>query len=129
MLKKLALALGLGAFLLSGTTLVYAAADPAASCKNAKLKGTGKKAFDLLKALGKNIKKPDDAKLAGGVSKAQSKFTKSFTKAENKGGCETTADSDAIEMKTDEFVADVIAELDGGSPSGAFLDSATGLLD
>ena len=98
--------------------------------KNDKLKGTGKKAADLLKALGKNIKKPNQAKLDADVAKGRSKFTKSFTKAENKGGCETTGDADEIELKTDEFIADVIAELDpSGSPSGAFLDTARGILD
>ena len=124
MIRNLALALGLGMFFMAGIS--YAAVLPENACKESKLKGTGKKAFDLLKAYGKNIKVPDASKLAGSVSKGESKFTKAFTKAEDKGGCLTTADSGAIETKVDAFVMDVIAEL---SPSGAFLDASYGSLD
>jgi hypothetical protein len=128
MVKKLALAVGLGAFLLSGA-VVYAAADPVAGCKNSKLKATGKKASDVLKSFGKNIKKPNGTKLAGDVSKAESKFTKSFTKAEAKaaGLCPTSGDSGSIEAKVNAFALDVLAEL--GSPSGAFIAQTSGALD
>ena len=126
MIRNLALALGLGMFLMAGIS--YAAVLPENMCKDSKLKGTGKKAYDLLKAFGKNIKKSPagDPKLGDNVSKAQSKFTKAFTKAEDKGGCVTTADSGLIEPKVDAFVMDVIAEL---SPSGAFIDASYGSLD
>ena len=124
MLRNLALALGLGMFLMAGIS--YAGVLPENMCKDSKLKGTGKKAYDLLKAFGKNIKKNPDTKLDDNVSKAQSKFTKAFGKAEDKGGCVTTADSGLIELKVDAFVMDVIAEL---SPSGAFLDASYGSLD
>jgi len=124
MVKSLLLALGLGVFLLAGTA---GAADPEALCKDAKLKATGKKAFGILKSFGKNIKKPDAVKLAEGIAKAQSKFTKGFTVAEGKGGCLTTGDAAAIEDKVDAFAADVIEEL--GSPSGAFIDASGGTLD
>lgn len=129
MIRNLALALGVGMFLLAGT-VSYAATDPVASCKEKKLKETGKKAFGLLKALGKNIKKNPDTNLAKNISKAQSKFTKGFSKAEAKGGCLTTDDSGAIETKVDLFVLDVICELSPPcSPSGAFLDASCGTLD
>ena len=127
MMKHLALALGLGVFLVSGS-VATAATDPVAKCKDAKLKTTGKKAAALLKALGKNCKKPDTAKLGGAISKAQSKMTKGFVKAESKGGCETTGDVGAIEAKVDAFAIDVIGELQP-SPSGAFLDAPAGALD
>jgi len=128
MIRNLALALGIGMFLMAGT--VYAGVDPAALCKEKKLKSTGKKAFDLLKSFGKNIKKPDAAKLASGISKADSKFTKGFVKAESKGACLTSGDSGAIEGKVDAFTLDVLCELDPGcSPSGAFLDASYGTLD
>jgi hypothetical protein len=67
--------------------------------------------------------------LAADVSKAESKFTKGFTKAEDKaaGACPTSGDSGSIESKVNAFVLDVIAEL--GSPSGAFIGSATSALD
>jgi hypothetical protein len=127
MMKHLALALGLGVFLLSGS-VASAATDPADACKDTKLKTTGKKAADLLKALGKNYKKPDTVKLGGSISKAQSKMTKGFVKAESKAGCETTGDVGAIEAKVDAFAADVIDELNP-SPSGAFLDAPASALD
>ncbi len=94
---------------------VRAAGDPAAACTDAKAKTTGKKAAALLKAYGKNIKKPNPAKLASDISKAQSKMTKGFVKAEGKGGCATTGDVAAIEAKTDVFVATCIG---GGGPCG-----------
>jgi hypothetical protein len=127
MIKHLALALGLGMFLLSGS-VVMAATDPADACKDAKLKTTGKKASGVLKALGKNIKKPNPAKLGSDISKAQSKMTKGFVKAEGKGGCDTTGDVGAVEAKVDAFALDVIGEL-SPSPSGAFLDAPAGALD
>ena len=127
MIKHLALALGLGVFLLSGS-VALAGTDPADACKDAKLKTTGKKAAGVLKALGKNIKKPSPAKLSSDISKAQSKMTKGFVKAESKGGCDTTGDVGAIESKVDAFALDVIGEL-SPSPSGAFLDAPAGALD
>jgi hypothetical protein len=94
---------------------VHAATDPADACKDTKAKTTGKKASALLKAYGKNIKKPDAAKLAGSVSKAQSKMTKGFVKAESKGGCETTGDVGTIEAKTDAFAASMIEDIGGAT--------------
>jgi hypothetical protein len=126
MIRNLALALGLGMFLMAGIS--YAAVLPENTCKDSKLKFTGKKAFDLLKAYGKNIKKNPDTNLSKNVSKAESKFTKAFSKAESKGAgaCLTSGDVGVIENKVDAFVLDVIAEL---SPSGAFIDASYGSLD
>jgi len=107
-----------------------AGVDPQDACKDSKAKTTGKKASALLKAYGKNIKKSDPLKLSSSVSKAQSKFTKGFVKAEGKGGCLTSGDSGAIELKVDAFVFDVIEEINPqSSPSGGFLDMSGGLID
>jgi len=88
-----------------------AASDPADACKASKAKAAGKKAASLLKAYGKNTKKPDGVKLGAGVSKAQSKFTKSFVKAESKGGCLTTGDVTQIEATVDAFVQMAVASV------------------
>jgi endonuclease/exonuclease/phosphatase family metal-dependent hydrolase len=82
-----------------------------AKCKASKARAAGKKAADILKAFGKNKKKPNISKLTQDVSKAQSKFTKAFAKAESTGGCETTNDAPAIEAKVDAFAADVVDDL------------------
>ncbi len=90
---------------------VHAAGDPAAACTEAKAKAAGRKAAALMKAYGKNIKKPEPAKLAASISKAQSKMTKGFLTAEGKGGCATTGDVDGIEAKTDAFVVTSICPI------------------
>ncbi len=87
----------------------HAGVDAAAGCKDAKAKAAGKQAGDMLKALGKNVKDPDPVKLAQSLSKAESKITKAFTKAEGKGGCVTLNDVDDIKGGVDAFVADVNA--------------------
>jgi hypothetical protein len=89
----------------------YASADPAAVCREGKAKAAGKKVSALLKAIGKNIKKPNPAKLSADVSKAQSKFTQAFSKAESKGGCQTTGDVGPLEAKADALVLDIGEEL------------------
>ncbi len=126
MVKRIVLALGLGAFLLAGTAAMAGVA-PDALCKDKKGKGTGKNADGLLKAFGKNCKVPNNTKLAFDISKAQSKITKAFTKAEGAGGCATTADVGAIENKVEAFVDDVLGEI-GPSPSGAFIDGVASAL-
>jgi hypothetical protein len=83
----------------------------ALKCKASKAKAAGKKAADLLKAFGKNVKKPNSLKLSAAISKAESKFTKAFTKAEGKGGCQTNGDSGSIEAEVDAFVEDVIDQV------------------
>jgi hypothetical protein len=131
MVKRIALALGMGVFLMAGTA-AYAGVAPADNCKDKKLKEAGKKSLNLLKAFGKNMKKPNLLGLGRDVSKALSKFTKGFTKAEFKGsgatqGCATNGDAQAIQDKVDAFVEDVLDEIDV-SPSGAFVDGMSGSL-
>jgi len=109
MVRTLTVIMSLGVLLVAGT--VQAGVAPDALCKEKKAKAAGKKAADLMKAFGKNIKKTDTAKLAEDVSKAQSKFTKAFTKAEGAGGCDTNGDAAAIEAKVDAAVSDLVADL------------------
>ena len=117
MIRNLAMALGVGLFLIAGT--VHAGVDPVALCKEKKLKSTGKEAFDLLKSFPHNTQPPEGAKLASGISKAESK-----------GACLTSGDSGDIQVKVDAFTLDVLCELDPDcSPSGAFLDASHGTLD
>jgi hypothetical protein len=91
----------------------HAGVDPGANCKDKKGKAVGKATLDLLKAFGKNIKKKNLAKLGSDVSKAQSKLTKGFTKAEYTGagalrGCVTTNDVGIMEAKVEMIVLETI---------------------
>jgi hypothetical protein len=99
---------GIGALLLSAI-LAHAGTDTAAKCRAAKATAAGKKAAALLRALGKNVAKNPDTKLTANISKAESKFTKTFTKAEAKDDCPTTGDSEIIEFKINALVTDVVA--------------------
>jgi hypothetical protein len=87
-----------------------------ALCKDKKAKATGGHVASLLKAFGKNLKVPNTAKLSIDVSKAQSKITKKFTKAEFDGagdpkGCQTTGDVAAIEAKCDLLTAETLVTI------------------
>jgi hypothetical protein len=127
MLSKTAVAITLAFFCLAAPE--HGAADPIATCKEKKAKATGKKAADLLKAFGKNEKKPNAAKLRADISKAQSRFTKGFTKAEAKG-CPTSGDAGTIEAKVDALVEDLLYQwqrfVDNGD--GTMTDKVTGLM-
>jgi endonuclease/exonuclease/phosphatase family metal-dependent hydrolase len=101
-----------------------AAAD---ACKDAKAKAAGKKVASLLKTLGKNTRKTDPLKLAQDVSKAQSKLTKAFARAEEKGGCLTTGDAAAIEAKVDAFAVSATADLSNTDVTVANLNLLHGL--
>jgi hypothetical protein len=110
MLKILTLAASL--CLLLAAPVARAGTDPADACKASKARATGKKAADLLKAFGKNIKKLDPIKLSSSVSKAQSKLTKGFGKAEAQGSCLTTGDVTMLEATADAFVLDSVGMID-----------------
>ena len=107
MLRKSIVALILGTLILSGTVAHASPNDPAAECVEAKAKAAAKKAKKLLQALGKNIRESSPKKLAFNISKAQSKFTREFTKAESRRQCETVGDAAAIEAKVDAAVENV----------------------
>jgi hypothetical protein len=123
MLSKLWLALGLAAFLLFGAP-ADAGADVGNACKAAKAKAAGRKALDLLKAFGKNMRIENPAKLERFISRAQSKFTAAFIKAETTGGCLTSDDAGAVEVEVDAFVEQVVAEV---APTG-FVDNGDGTI-
>jgi hypothetical protein len=115
MVKKLCGALAVA--LLALGTSAHAGVPPASTCKDAKAKATGTKALGLLKAFGANAKVVNTTKLSADISKAQSKFTKGFTKAEFTGagaskGCTIIEDSDEVEAKVDALVLDVLDELE-----------------
>ena len=100
--------LGLGA--LFAAAMFFAALGTAAAqnkCAGTKIKSTGKKAACLLGVRSKEASKGT----TGDTSKCVAKFEKGFTKAETKGGCNTTGDMADIEAKVDAFVADTNSEL------------------
>lgn len=119
MARSVLSAIVLGLFL---STNAHAGTDPGASCKDAKAKASGKKASALLKAYGKNVKKADGTRLAASISKAESKFTKSFAKAEGKGGCLTSGDVTPMEITVDCFVLDAVRDLTPPSVIGEVFD-------
>ena len=87
---------------------------PDARCKDKKAVATGVAGLGTLKAFTANTKTPNVAKLAADLSKARSKLTKGFTKAEFNPqgvaqGCETTGDVAALQTDVDAFVDDIIA--------------------
>jgi hypothetical protein len=87
-------------------------------CKDKKYKASGKNTFELLKAFGKNKKKKNVAKLGSDLSKAASKLSKSYTKAEfdgsgNPKGCATTNDVASLEGMSGRHVGGVVTALEG----------------
>jgi hypothetical protein len=126
MVKRLVLAIGIAAFVLGGMP-VHAGVHPGDLCKEKKDKAAGKKAFDLLKAFGKNTKKPNDPKLAQDISKAQSRFTKGFQKADAVGPCPFFGDEALVEPVVDDSVADLISTIEYGpvacSPACCYIEN------
>jgi hypothetical protein len=85
------------------------------ACAWAKLKAAGKEAACLLGLMAKaaaNGNAPDATK----VARCKEKLLTAFTKAETKGGCNTTGDAADIDNKVDAFVVDADGEL-SGSPT------------
>lgn len=113
----------IGAVVLLLVTSVPAGAAPslALKCRSAKARAATKKAAALAKALAKNDRAPNPTRLLADVSKAQSRFTRAFGKAEGKGGCVSSGDAAAIEAKVDAFVNDLLDEL----PSAASTTSTS----
>jgi len=108
--NRLAVVIALGMVVAVNST-AQAGISPDLKCGDAKAKAAGLKASDLLTTFMNNKKKPNPDKLSKKISKAQSLFTKAFTKAEAKGGCVASGDSATIEAEVDGFVAAVIALL------------------
>jgi hypothetical protein len=93
---------------------VRADVSPDARCKDRKGLATGVASLGLLKAFTGNTKKPNTAKLATDLSKAHSKLTKGFTKAEYTGrgvaqGCETSGAVATLRSRVDAFVSEIVA--------------------
>jgi hypothetical protein len=130
MASRVILAIGFVAFLCVHSP-PGAGANAGAVCTQKKAKATGKKASDILKAFGKNFKKPNQTKLDADISKAQSKFTKGFTKAES-GTCQTSGDVGTIATQVELLVADVVAAIEPGrfvdNGDGTITDYQTGLM-
>jgi hypothetical protein len=92
------------------------AAAPAAVCEEKKIRGLGTYARDMLKAFGRNRKAPNASQLAREISRARSKITSTFTKAEFSStgasrGCGTLEDVDEIQAKGDALFDDALDEL------------------
>jgi len=120
MLTKAILTIAAGVFLGASSPL-HAAVD-GLKCREAKARGAGKEVFDFLKAHGKNGKKRNDVKLSSDISKAESKFAKSFSKAESKGECVTSGDANDVEAHVTAFTLDAIDEICPPRVSGETFD-------
>jgi hypothetical protein len=102
---------------------VAAMPTSAAKCANAKLKATAKKASDKLACHAKAVVTgaavdPDC------LAKAETKFTRAFTRAELAGGCFTTGDALVLEAVVDAFVSEAAVMLPTG-PKRVFVTSTT----
>jgi hypothetical protein len=70
----------------------------------------------ILQSFSANAKVPAEGKFASNISKAQSKITKGFTKAEFSGsgtsrGCDIIEDVDDLELKADAYIQDLLDEM------------------
>jgi carboxypeptidase family protein len=102
------------ALLLTAATADRAAAQ--AKCQAAKAKAAGKKAGSKAKCQSKAVSK-GEAVDPECLTKAETKFSSSFAKAEAKPPCATTGDAAAIEGKVDAFIADLGTTLGGPGPN------------
>ena len=93
--------------LLSGAA---SAATPAQKCAAAKLKATGKQAYDEIKCYQKAVIKSLPVSNECVVKSAQ-KLYDAFTKVEVKGGCATTVDAEALSSKASLFVEEIRDEV------------------
>ena len=96
--------------------LAAGSAHAQAKCQGSKMKAAGKKASCLLGLHAKSVAKnapidPDK------VTKCETKFSGSFTKAESKPPCSTTGDANTIETKIDRFVDEIAVNLALTPPS------------
>jgi hypothetical protein len=86
------------------------------TCQGAKVKDAGRKAACLAglraKVVGAGVPL-DPAK----VAKCEAKVGAAYAKLEAKPGCNTYGDAGVIETKVDNFVDDLVAELDVGAPN------------
>ena len=109
MTSRLVLASAVAAFLLAGLPSQAGFIDPVL-CKEKKVKAAGKKALEIMRALGKTAKQPNTARLVQDLSKAESKFTKAITKVDAGGSCVTSGDAGALDALVAASVMDIIGE-------------------
>jgi hypothetical protein len=110
MVKGLAVALGVFAFVAAGT----GTASATNKCAASKIKSAGKKAKCKLGVYGKAAGGTDPVDTEK-LTKCETKFSQAFAKAEAKATkepCSTTGDAQDIEDKVDAFVTDVRTEID-----------------
>jgi hypothetical protein len=94
------------------------------TCESDKIKAAAKKASCKSALESKQASKGgtiDPAK----VAKCEATFSKSFAKAELKGGCNTTGDAAAIEAKVDAFVDDADTEINPTTSTTTSTTSST----
>jgi hypothetical protein len=96
-----------------GVDLADAALDPLLKCEAKKLQATGKKGGAGLKCHSKAAKK-NTAVDPTCLSKAETKFQSSFTKADAKGVCAAPGDALTIGVKVDTYVNDTATALAPG---------------
>ena len=92
----------------------HGAAFAQSKCTGKELGATGKKAGGKAKCWSKATKKAlavDGACLSG----AESKFLASYGKAQTKGDCVNSTAAGTIETKVDNFITDLVTEIDGGT--------------
>ena len=95
----------------AAASVAQAGPTPAQQCASAKLKATSKKAAAKLKCYSTAILKGIAVDPAC-LTKAEGKFTDAFARAEAKGGCTTTGDTNAIEALVDTFVDAAVVALE-----------------
>ncbi len=86
-------------------------------CKDKKSNYLGKHTLAIAKAFGQNAKSPNSGRLTSDISRAKSKLTRRFTKAEFSGSgvsrdCFTTGDAGPLGDKVDILVEDALDELE-----------------
>jgi hypothetical protein len=114
-----------------------AGVDAGALCKDKKGRASGTFHLNLMKAFGKHNKTPNFALLTSDISKAQSKLTKAFTKAEFNGmgvsnGCDTIEDAAALQATEFGQTFRALDQLSGvrfaDNGDGTVTDTQTGLM-
>jgi hypothetical protein len=93
------------------------AAEPAGTCAASKFKAAAKRASDKAKCHATALKKGEPVNPEC-LTKAETRFAAAFTKAESKGGCETTNDAAAIAALVDSTITALVAALPG-TPSSS----------
>jgi hypothetical protein len=103
-----------------------AAQNPAAECSGSKRKAAGKKANAKLKCVAKAAASKQSSPVDPlCMTKAEDKFDRAFTKADDKGGCLATDDAATIEALVDACVGQIRTELGipGDPPSRSLCSS------